>query len=127
MNQNLTGMIRAIRYLRSSLSVVALVFVIILVLLIVVIIAPLEPIFKYALTGVLILLGIGVWICFWNKAKTEPLTVTEEYWIATLPYAYGSDEDERQRKEEFELPKVATRKLLPTPGKPDEKDAGKEH
>ena len=51
------------------------------------------------------LLGIGVWVCFWKKARTEPLTVSEQYWIAALPYTYGTNAQETSREEVLQLPK----------------------
>lgn len=112
MNNNVSGMIRAIRYLRSSLSIVALVFILIAVLIVTILLSPVLEILKYILIGVFIILGVGVWVCFWKKAKTEPLTVSEEYWIAALPYSYGTDKEERLRKDELELPKLIGGQLL---------------
>lgn len=61
------------------------------------------------LIGVFIILGILVWCSFWKKAKTEPLTVSESYWIALLPYMYGSNISEKTRAEELEQPKDTPR------------------
>jgi hypothetical protein len=114
--QSLPGIIRSIRFIRTTLAIVALVLVLLFLALIVVIFCPLDPIPKYVLIAVVIILGIGVWLSFWRKAKKEPLTLSETYWIATLPYIYGSKQKERTREEENLLPKeTATPEVSPPP------------
>ena len=105
MEQQLSGIIRAIRFLRSTLAVVALVFILLFLGLMIVLFCPIDPTAKYVLIGVLLFLGVLVWRSFWKKAKTEPLTVSESYWIALLPYKYGSNVLGKTREEELNLPK----------------------
>ena len=105
MNQQLSGIIKAIRFLRSTLAVVALVFILLFLGFVIALFCPIDPIAKYVLIGVFLILGILVWRSFWKKAKTEPLTVSESYWIALLPYQYGSNILGKTREEELNLPK----------------------
>jgi len=82
-----------------------LVFVLVFLGFVIVLFCPIDPIARYVLIGVLLTLGIVVWRSFWKKAKTEPLTVSEQYWIELLPYQYGSNMLEKTRGEELGLPK----------------------
>jgi len=66
--------------------------------------------------AVFFVLGILVFRSFWEKAKTEPLTVSEQYWIESLPYSYGSEVLETTRKEEFSLPKESISPSVTPPG-----------
>lgn len=118
MNQQLSGIIKAIRFLRSTLAVVALVFILIFLGFVIVLFCPIDPIAKYVLIGVFLILGILVWCSFWKKAKTEPLTVSESYWIALLPYQYGSDILWKTREEELNLPKETPIVSLESPSEP---------
>jgi ABC-type dipeptide/oligopeptide/nickel transport system permease subunit len=118
MNQQLSGIIKAIRFLRSTLAVVALVFILLFLGFVILLFCPLDPIIKYALIGVFIILGILVWCSFWRKAREEPLTVSETYWIAALPYLYGSDKSTKTREEELELPKETGKAGLSPPTLP---------
>jgi len=104
-NQPLSPIIKAIRFLRSTLAVVALVFILLFLAFVIALFCPIDPIARYVLAGAFLILGILVWRSFWKKAKTEPLTVSEQYWIALLPYQYGSNMLEKTREEELGLPK----------------------
>ncbi len=118
MNQQLSGIIKAIRFLRSTLAVVALVFILLFLGFVIILFCPVNPIAKYVLIAVFVFLGILVWCSFWKKAKTEPLTVSESYWIALLPYTYGSNISEKTRAEELESLKDTPRPSIKPPPEP---------
>ena len=62
-----------------------------------------------------------VWIQFWSKAKTEPLSASEEYYIQELRYRYPGVDDSRQSAEQIESrPRVINTETSQTSQSDDE-------
>jgi len=62
--------------------------------------APLPVLAKYIIGGLPWVLFVMVWLQFWSKAKHEPLSASETYYIEELRYRYmGTRENPRTIEE----------------------------
>ncbi len=89
MNQTLEGISRIVRVTRTPLSVVAIAIVVPIVFSgVIFLFAPIPNIAKYIVGGLPWVVVVVVWIQFWSKAKDEPLSVSESYYIHELMYKH---------------------------------------
>ena len=65
--------------------------------------APIPDIAKYVALGLLLACLMGVWFQFWNKAKHEPLSATEEYYIEELRLRYHGVTDTTRSSDQIEI------------------------
>lgn len=122
-NQPLEGIAKIVRVTRTPLGMVALAFALPLILAFVALpFAPIPNIAKYVAGGVLTLFALTVWFQFWAKAKTDPLTASEEYQLAALRYKHlGITGRRLPEDEDFE--KIQNRGLaLPEQDDPEQDD-----
>ena len=89
MNQTLEGISRIVRVTRTPLSVIAIGIVTPIVFSSVIFLfAPIPDIAKYIVGGLPWLVVVVVWFQFWSRAKDEPLSASETYYIYELIYKY---------------------------------------
>ena len=89
MNQTLEGISRIVRVTRTPLSVVAITIVMPIVFSgVIFLFAPIPNVAKYIVGGLPWVVVVVVWIQFWSKAKDEPLSVSESYYIHQLRYEH---------------------------------------
>ena len=103
MKKSLEGISQIIRVTRTPLSIVAIIIIAIAGLFALVLFAPIPNIAKYVALGLLLASLMGVWFQFWNKAKHEPLSATEEYHIQELRLRHLGVTDATRSPEEIEL------------------------
>ena len=104
MNQVLEGVSRVVRVTRTPLSVVALGIVVPAVFSAVILLfAPIHEVAKYVFGGLPWVVVVLVWLQFWSKAKTEPLSASEEYYIQELKYRYPGAAGSELSIEQIEL------------------------
>ena len=126
LKKSLEGISQIIRVTRTPLSIVAIVIIVIAGLFALVLFAPIPDIAKYVALGLLLACLMGVWFQFWNKAKHEPLTATEEYYIQELKLKYSGSVDERQLPEDVNIePRRHGRKTEKIERLSDESDSEK--
>lgn len=78
MNQAPEGIYRVVRVTRTPLSVVALGIIVPAVFSAVILLfAPIHEVAKYIFGGLPWVLVVVVWLQFWSKAKTEPLSASD--------------------------------------------------
>ena len=113
-NQPLEGISKIVRVTRTPSGVVALTIALTLILAFGVLpFAPISDIARYVAWGFLALFTLLVWLQFWAKAKTGPLTASEGYYIAELKYRYlGADNARLQAEQDESLPRVQTEEFL---------------
>ena len=89
MNQALEGISKVVRVTRTPLSVIAIGIVTPIVFSAVIFVfAPIPDIAKYIVGGLPWVVVVVVWFQFWSKAKDEPLSASEEYYIYELIYKH---------------------------------------
>ena len=89
MNQTLEGISRIVRVTRTPLSVIAIGIVTPIVFSAAIFIfAPIPDTAKYIVGGLPWLVVVAVWFQFWSKAKHEPLSASETYYIYELIYKH---------------------------------------
>ena len=89
MNQTLEGISRIVRVTRTPLSVIAIGIVTPIVFSAsIFIFAPIPDTAKYIVGGLPWLVVVAVWFQFWSKAKHEPLSASETYYIHQLRYRH---------------------------------------
>ena len=104
MNQVLEGVSRIVRVTRTPLSVVALGIVVPAIFSAVILLfAPIHEVAKYVFGGLPWIVVVLVWLQFWSKAKTEPLSASEEYHIQELRLRHLGRDDSRLTIEQSEL------------------------
>ena len=80
----------------------AIIIIVIAGLFALVLFAPIPDVAKYVALGLLLACLMGVWFQFWNKAKHEPLSATEEYYIEELRLRHIGADYERSSIEQIE-------------------------
>lgn len=109
MNQALEGISRVVRVTRTPLSVVALGIIVPAVFSAVILLfAPIHEVAKYVFGGLPWVVVVLVWLQFWSKAKTEPLSASEEYYIHELAYKHLGVEDSRTTIDQVEVQRKVT-------------------
>ncbi len=89
--------ISGLRVIRSTNGVVALALLLLAIVLVASWAAPLTETQRYVVMGLAFGSAFVVWFFYWRKARGEPLSSTEQYLIAALPYLYGQkSEGERE-------------------------------
>ncbi len=89
MNQTLEGISKIVRVTRTPLSVIAIGIVTPIVFSAAIFIfAPIPDIAKYVVGGLPWIVVVAVWFQFWSKAKDEPLSASETYYIYELMYKH---------------------------------------
>lgn len=89
MNQTLEGISKIVRVTRTPLSIIAIGIVTPIVFSAVIFLfAPIPDIAKYIVGGLPWVVVVVVWFQFWSKAKHEPLSASETYYIYELIYKY---------------------------------------
>ena len=103
MSRVLEGVSGIVRVTRTPLSIVAIAIVMPMTFSAVIFLfAPLPLVVKCVVGGLPLGFTLLVWIQFWSKAKTEPLSASEEYYIQELRYRYPGVEDSRLSVEQIE-------------------------
>ena len=103
MNQVWEGVSGIVRVTRTPLSVVAIALVLPVAFSVVIFLfAPLPLIAKCVIGGLPWGFALLVWLQFWSKAKTEPLSASEEYYIEELRYRYPGVENIQLSGEQIE-------------------------
>ena len=109
MNQTLEGVSRIVRVTRTPLSVVAIAIIVPVVFSAVVLLfADIHPVAKYFFAGLPWAVVLIVWFQFWSKAKTEPLSASEEYHMQELRYKYLGVEEDRVTIDQVEAQRRVT-------------------
>ena len=127
LKKSLEGISQIVRVTRTPLSIVAIIMTGLMALIFVILVfAPIPDIAKYVGAGVCFALLATAWFQFWNKAKHEPLTATEEYYIQELKLKYSGSVDERQLPEDVNVePRRHGRKTEEIERLSDESDSEK--
>ena len=124
-NQPLEGVAKIVRVTRTPLGMVALAFVTPVVFAATMFLfAPIPLIAKYVIGGLSALFAITVWFQFWAKAKTDPLTASEEYQLAALRYKHLGITGRRLPEDE-DSEKIQNRGLA-LPEQADEEESDEE-
>ena len=74
-----------------------------MVVSVIVLFAPIPNVAKFIIMGLLWVFVGSVWIQFWMKAKTGPLSASEEYYIEELRLRHLGRDDNRLTVEQSEL------------------------
>lgn len=109
MDPTLRGIASVVRVVRTPLGVIALGLLLPVAFSIVIFLfAPIPDIAKYVVGGLPWVLFIMVWLQFWSKARHEPLSVSETYYIEQLRYnLMGTQENPRTIEEiQAQLPQA---------------------
>ena len=122
MSRVLEGVSGIVRVTRTPLSVVAIALTLSIAFSAVIFLfASLPLVVKCVVGGLPLGFTLLVWIQFWSKAKTEPLSASEEYYIQELRYRYPGVEDSRLSVEQIESrPRVINTETSQTSQSDDE-------
>ncbi|MCH7801656.1 MAG: hypothetical protein IIC24_08980 [Chloroflexi bacterium] len=114
MNQSLEGIARIVRVVRTPLSVVALGMLIPATFSgVIILFAPIPDIAKYIIGGLPWIIFLLVWVQFWSKAKNEPLSASETYYLHELKYKFMGDQEQQLTVDD------QIWGLNPNPGRPE--------